>query len=262
MDARTTPPIPEIKADTAPVMTEGPVGSVVLWHANRLHMVGQYSSSDVIRQATIYDFAKTPESVPDEVVLRDPSGDLWRDWSEELRTLAGFMILCIIVDDPRCQLMMTTLSIEDRVDAILEDLGCRVTGPRREVARLLASKQGSFSAESINEELPDVGRATVYRTLKLLSDADVLCKTILPDGSPRYSFDHSWHHHHLICTSCGRVEEFRNSELERLLCELATQVDGEVLEHRVELYVTCTDCLRHVTFRADQADAAPWRGPK
>ena len=87
MDARTTPSIPEIKADTAPVMTVGPVGSMVLWHANRLHMVGQYSSSNVIRQATIYDFAKTPESVPDEVVLRDPSGDLWRDWSEEVRTI-------------------------------------------------------------------------------------------------------------------------------------------------------------------------------
>ena len=87
MDARTTPPIPEIKADTPPVMTHGPVGSVVLWHANMLHMVGQNSSSDVIRQATIYAFAKTPESVPDELVLRDPSGELWRDWSEEVRMI-------------------------------------------------------------------------------------------------------------------------------------------------------------------------------
>ena len=87
MDARTTPPIPEIKADTAPVMTHGPVGSVVLWHANMLHMVGQNSSNDVIRQATIYAFAKTPESVPDELVLRDPSGELWRDWSEEVRMI-------------------------------------------------------------------------------------------------------------------------------------------------------------------------------
>ena len=87
MDARTTPPIPEIKADTPPVMTHGPVGSVVLWHANMLHMVGQNSSNDVIRQATIYAFAKTPESVPDELVLRDPSGDLWRDWSEEVRMI-------------------------------------------------------------------------------------------------------------------------------------------------------------------------------
>ncbi len=139
---------------------------------------------------------------------------------------------------------MMTLSVEDRVDAILDDLGCRVTGPRREVARLLAGKQGSFSAESVNEELPDVGRATVYRTLKLLADAGVLCKTSLPDGSPRYAFDHSWHHHHLICTTCGKVEEFRHPELERLLCEMDDEVPGQVLGHQVELYVTCTRCLR------------------
>ena len=153
------------------------------------------------------------------------------------------MILRIILDDMQYHQTMTA-SNEDRVDAILEDLGCRVTGPRREVARLLADKQGSFSAESINEELPDVGRATVYRTLKLLSDAGVLCKTALPDGSPRYSFEHSWHHHHLICTSCERVDEFRSPELERLLCEISNGVSGQVLGHRVEFYVTCERCVR------------------
>lgn len=86
-DGYTIPPLPDIKSDTKPVTTEGPVGSVVLWHANLLHMAGQNTLSDVIRQATIYAFAKTPESVPDEVVMRDPSGDLWRDWSDEMRSI-------------------------------------------------------------------------------------------------------------------------------------------------------------------------------
>ena len=140
---------------------------------------------------------------------------------------------------------MMTATVDDRVDALLAELGCRVTGPRRRVARLLAGKQGSFSAEAVNEELPDVGRATVYRTLKLLSDAGVLCKTMLPDGSPRYAFDHSWHHHHLICSSCETVEEFRSPALERLFCEMADEIPGRVLGHRVELYVTCLRCLPH-----------------
>lgn len=83
----TAPPLPEIKADTEPVETAGPVGSVVLWHANLLHMAGQNQHSDVIRQATIYAFAKTTESVPDEVLMRDPRGDLWRDWSDEVRSI-------------------------------------------------------------------------------------------------------------------------------------------------------------------------------
>lgn len=86
-DGYTAPPLTDIKADTEPVETFGPVGSVVLWHANLLHMAGQNTRSDVIRQATIYAYAKTPESVHDETVLRDPSGDLWRDWSDEVRSI-------------------------------------------------------------------------------------------------------------------------------------------------------------------------------
>lgn len=86
-DGYTAPPLADIKSDTKPVMTEGPVGSVVLWHANLLHMAGQNTRGDVIRQATIHAFAKTPDSVPDEVVKRDPSGDLWRDWSNEFRSI-------------------------------------------------------------------------------------------------------------------------------------------------------------------------------
>lgn len=85
-DGYKAPPIPDIKADTEPVVTSGPAGSVVLWHANLLHMAGQNTRSDAMRQATIYAFAKTPESVPDDVVKRDPQGDLWRDWSEEVRS--------------------------------------------------------------------------------------------------------------------------------------------------------------------------------
>ena len=87
-DGYTAPPLVDIKSDTEPVETEGPVGSVVLWHANLMHMAGQNTLPDVIRQATIYAFAKTPGSVPDDLVMRDPSGDLWRDWSDEVRSLA------------------------------------------------------------------------------------------------------------------------------------------------------------------------------
>ncbi len=82
----TAPPLIDIKADTEPVITQGPVGSVVLWHANLLHVAGQNQLNDVIRQATIYAFAKTTESVSDEQVMRDPKGDLWRDWSDAVRS--------------------------------------------------------------------------------------------------------------------------------------------------------------------------------
>ena len=69
--------------------THGPAGSVVLWHSIMLHMAGRNTVSDVIRQATLYAFAKTPESVPDELVRESPSGDIWRDWSDEVRSVPG-----------------------------------------------------------------------------------------------------------------------------------------------------------------------------
>ena len=138
---------------------------------------------------------------------------------------------------------MTTVAERPRLNDVLADLGYRLTPPRRLLVRLLEAKQTSFSAEAISEELPTVGRATVYRTLKLLVDAGVLCKTILPDGSPRYSFDDPRHHHHVICAACGKVEEFRKPAVERLLREMAKSVSGAVRGHRVEIYVTCPKCL-------------------
>ena len=81
----TDAPIGDLKADTPPTDCHGPAGSVVLWRSHMLHMAGQNTSSDVIRQATLYAFAKTPESVSDEIVMEKPSGDIWQHWSDEVR---------------------------------------------------------------------------------------------------------------------------------------------------------------------------------
>lgn len=129
------------------------------------------------------------------------------------------------------------------LSSALADLGFRMTAPRQRVADLLSNKTEAFSAEEVNAELAGVGRATVYRTLRLFVEADVLCKTVMPDGSPRYSFDGARHHHHVICTTCGQVQEFRKPAVERLLREMAGEVPGHLLGHRIELYVTCVDCL-------------------
>ena len=79
------PVIGRIKEDTQPVDCHGPAGTVVLWHTKILHMAGQNCSEDVIRQATIYGFLKTPEALPDELVVDNSGGDIWRDWSDKVR---------------------------------------------------------------------------------------------------------------------------------------------------------------------------------
>jgi Fe2+ or Zn2+ uptake regulation protein len=137
-------------------------------------------------------------------------------------------------------------------DAALRRLGRRATQPRRKVVRHIAGLTGSFRAESVIGDLPTIGRATIYRTLKLLTDAGALCKTALPDGTPLYSFDSHWHHHHLICSSCESVDEFEDPSLERLLGELGEQMSGQLIGHRVDLFITCSDCLPAQNPAADQ----------
>ena len=83
----TAPVITQIKGDTKPVDCHGPTGTVVLWHTKILHMANQNRSRDVLRQATIYGYLKTAELLPDELIVDNTDGDIWRDWSEEVRTV-------------------------------------------------------------------------------------------------------------------------------------------------------------------------------
>ena len=127
--------------------------------------------------------------------------------------------------------------------AILEDRGHRATVQRRGVADLLERKQEGFTAEEICQDLPEVGRATIYRTIKLLLEAGVLCKLALPDGGPKYILARAEHHHHTVCVKCGTVGEFRDGTVERVLRAIGSEIPGEIVSHRMELYLICQDCL-------------------
>ena len=127
--------------------------------------------------------------------------------------------------------------------SVIEDMGYRITQPRRDVVKLLETKPDGFGAEEINAALPDVGRATVYRTIRLLLDIGVICKLVMRDGSTKYSLARVEHHHHLVCVRCGTVEEFLDSTIERLGRAIGAEVSGEILGHRIEFDVICKTCL-------------------
>ena len=127
--------------------------------------------------------------------------------------------------------------------AILEDRGYRSTAPRRAIIQVLDGKHEGFTAEEIVNELPGVGRATIFRTLRLLMEVGVICKLNLINGAPRYSLSRVEHHHHTVCVRCGNVGEFRAATVERLLRTLGDDIPGNIVGHRIELYVTCDQCL-------------------
>jgi Fur family ferric uptake transcriptional regulator len=143
--------------------------------------------------------------------------------------------------------MSSIRTLQNDAIVALEDAGLRITGQRRQVVAAIERKDGGFSAEDIAGELEGVGRATVYRTLKLLVNSDVICKLALPDGTPMYSPSRLEHHHHSVCTSCGAVEEFRDTTVERVLRSLNREIDGEIIGHRMEVFIRCKVCIKQAT---------------
>ncbi|MEX2599924.1 MAG: Fur family transcriptional regulator [Dehalococcoidia bacterium] len=126
---------------------------------------------------------------------------------------------------------------------VLEDRGYRLTGPRKQLVVLLGQQDRGLTAEEVCDQLPGVGRATVYRTIKLLVEEGVVCKVNKPDGTGLYALDDAHHHHHhVVCIQCGLTKEFRHPSAERMVRALKDEVEGDVVGHRIELYIVCGAC--------------------
>ena len=125
----------------------------------------------------------------------------------------------------------------------LEDHGLRRTSARAAVTDRIGALADAFTAEQLCRDLPAVGRATVYRTIRHLVDAGALCKLPILDGAPMYSVARFEHHHHTICSRCGNVDEFRHSTVERVMRSLEKEIDGDIIGHRMEIFITCKGCL-------------------
>lgn len=124
----------------------------------------------------------------------------------------------------------------------LQGIGHRVTATRRAVLEAMSASPRPFTIEEICDAAPGVGRATVFRTVKLLQESDVLCRLVLEDGGIRYQLSRSAHHHHLVCSNCGSVQEFSEAQLDGLI-ERAAEANGFKLEgHSLELYGRCQAC--------------------
>jgi Fur family ferric uptake transcriptional regulator len=92
----------------------------------------------------------------------------------------------------------------------------------------------------------NIGYATVYRTLKLLTECGLAAPRQFGDGQTRYevSDDIAHHHDHLICAQCGLILEFENEEIEKLQDEMAARLGGfKVVRHKLELYGLCPKAM-------------------
>jgi len=121
--------------------------------------------------------------------------------------------------------------------------GHRVTASRRAALEAIAASDDHFSVADVQQRVPDVGRATLFRTIRLLVDLDILCRVLLEDGSLRYRLSRRpAHHHHLVCSACGDVEDFADCDLAALSKELTRRTAYEIRGHWLEMYGLCPDC--------------------
>ena len=138
-----------------------------------------------------------------------------------------------------------SINMDSPIQALekLEDAGYRLTTARRRLLEFLGDQEEGLSAEEVVARMPSTGRATGYRTLRLLLHEGLLCKVPFEGGAPRYVLSSRLaHHHHVICVGCGRVREFRESMIEKVLKGLEGPDGDLVVGHHMEVYVQCASC--------------------
>ena len=123
-----------------------------------------------------------------------------------------------------------------------EALFQRRTSPRRKLLSLVLQRTEHFSAEEIARAMPEVGRATVYRTLAQLVAAGLICRVLLDGGEQHYQTAPRSHHHHLICIRCDRVVDVESCEVSEFAEGIARSQGFAPLTHRLEIYGLCQKC--------------------
>lgn len=130
----------------------------------------------------------------------------------------------------------------------LQKKGYRLTGPRLAIMEYLNHQDGHPNIreiyEGIKQEYPGIGIATVYRTVDLLVETGILRALNLNGNRLCYDIRQPQdHHHHLICTGCGRVTEFDNCNFNQIAGEVERATRFRITEHTLEAFGTCPRCL-------------------
>jgi Fur family ferric uptake transcriptional regulator len=128
----------------------------------------------------------------------------------------------------------------------LDRAGYRMTEPRRALAALIAERDGHFTAAELvtaaQAARPAVGRATVFRTLDLLEGIGAVERLDLPNGEHAYVGCEPAHHHHVVCSRCGRTSEIDDAGLRSVVRDVARETGFRVDDHRLELFGVCPEC--------------------
>ena len=137
---------------------------------------------------------------------------------------------------------MTQSDIETRIEKLCIKKGLKMPEPRRVIARVLSEATDHPDVESLHlrvrESDPSISIATVYRTMRLFEDTNIVTKRDFGDGRARYEGveNEEDHHEHLINVRTGEIIEFYDEELELLKIKVARDLGFKLVDHHLELF--------------------------
>ena len=129
----------------------------------------------------------------------------------------------------------------------IQKAGLRRTSQRDLILEIFLRTEEHLSSEDlywlVQKQDPSVGHTTVYRTLKLLTEAGLAREVRFGDGKTYYEHHYNHEHHdHLICTECGKIIEFFSAEIEDLQDKMAEQYGFRLTNHSLRMWGICEEC--------------------
>ena len=129
----------------------------------------------------------------------------------------------------------------------LKSTGLKATLPRLKILEIFQTgAQRHMTAEDVFrmllDERSDIGLATVYRVLTQFEQAGILIRSNFESGKAVYELNEGQHHDHFVCTSCGKVEEFYDPDIEKRQNLIAKAKGWVIQDHSMALYGQCAEC--------------------
>jgi len=136
----------------------------------------------------------------------------------------------------------------------LKSTGLKATLPRLKILEIFQTgAQRHMTAEDVFrvllDERSDIGLATVYRVLTQFEQAGILIRSNFESGKAVYELNEGQHHDHFVCTSCGKVEEFYDAEIEKRQNLIAKSKGWVIQDHSMALYGQCAECAKRATHK-------------
>ncbi len=135
----------------------------------------------------------------------------------------------------------------NNIKKILRARGRRITAQRSLLLQIVHDSKGHLDAHEIyhlaRQEIPLISLSTVYRTLNMLKEMELIIELHFPeDGHHYYEFKDETEHHHLICSVCGQIVEFESALIKQLRDQVGQQNDFEVRRVHIDMSGLCARC--------------------